>query len=355
MRLHAFLKLVVTRGASDLHLTAGRVPRIRINGVLHTIRHRPLVDGDIQEFLDEAMNSSQAKVFEERLNVDFAYTGHGLGRFRVNAYRHSGGLGLAIRSVAATVPRMAETGLPPIVASSISRGGGLVLVTGPSGSGKSTSLAAMVDTINRVRRGHIITLEDPIEFVHKPVQCAITQREIGPHAPTFADGLRGALREDPDVVLVGELRDLETIQLAITAAETGVQVLATLHTSGAVRCVDRIINVFPHRRQDQVRAMLAGSLRLVVSQQLVRRADGRGRMLAAEVLVNNPAAASVIRSGNSHKLTNVIQSGSRAGMQSLDVVLRSLVERGIITATDASERALDRTQFERMVIREEAA
>jgi twitching motility protein PilT len=228
-------------------------------------------------------------------------------------------------------------------------------VTGPTGSGKSTTLAGMVNHLNSTMKGHIITVEDPIEFVHHYRFSVVSQREIGTHAPTFAEALRSAGREDPDVIMVGEMRDMDTISLALTAAETGVMVLGTLHTNGAVRCVDRIINVFPAKRQDQVRTMLADSLRLVVSQQLVRKVDRTGRLVAAEVLVNTSAVSSMIRQGNTHKLINAIQAGTRAGMQSLDGVLMDLVRREIISGDEAYDHAVERSQFEQYVTQDAAA
>jgi twitching motility protein PilT len=223
---------------------------------------------------------------------------------------------------------------------------GLILVTGPTGSGKSTTLASMVDLLNSTRRGHIITIEDPIEFVHPVKKGVVTQREVGLHSPNFAEALRNAMREDPDVILVGELRDLDSIALALTAAETGIQVLATLHTASASRTIDRVVNVFPGRRQDQIRAMLAESLRMVVSQRLVRAAEGNRRLVAAEILINTHAAASMIRTGNSHKLESVIQSGGNVGMQGFDAVLKDMVRRKLIDPDEAHANALDRAAFE---------
>ena len=346
-RVATFLELAVKQGGSDLHLVSGQTPRIRINGVLEPVRFRELSTGDLELLLAEIITPEQRERLDARLSVDFAYEVPGLGRFRVNAYRHTHGLAAALRVVPDVVESLDRLGLPPVVREMVRQPKGLILVTGPTGSGKSTTLAAIVDHVNRTRRGHIITIEDPIEFVHDYRSCVVTQREIGTHAPTFADALRDAVREDPDVVLVGEMRDLETISLALTAAETGIQVLGTLHTNGAVRCVDRIVNVFPAGRQDQVRTMLADSLRLVISQQLVRLADGTGRRLAAEVLVNTPASAAMIRGGHTHRLTTVIQSGGRAGMQLLDSVLMDLLRQDLISGEDAHEHAVEKAQFER--------
>ena len=346
-RIDAFLELAVKQGGSDLHLVSGQAPRIRLNGVLHRVRFRELSVEDLTRVLDEIMEPRLREQFREHGSVDFAYQVPGLGRFRANVYRHARGIAAALRIVPEKVRRLDDLGLPPSVKAAVSQPKGLTLVTGPTGSGKSTTLAAMVDHINETRRGHIITIEDPIEFVHQAKKCSVTQREIGTHSPTFAEALRNAVRADPDVIMVGEVRDMETVSLALTAAETGVQVMTTLHTNGAARSVDRIVNVFPARRQDQVRTMLAESLRLIVSQQLLRTADGSARVLAAEVLVNTPAASSVIRSGQSHKLESVIQAGKRMGMQSLDGRLRELLREEVITEEEASEHAVDRSKFGR--------
>ncbi len=354
-RINSFLELAVKQGGSDLHLVSGEPPRIRIHGVLHKVRFRDLSSDDLERILDEFMETEVRQRFEAGGIVDFAYEAEGLGRFRVNVNRHLHGLAAVLRAIPNEVPRFDSLGLPPAVASVIEQPQGLTLVTGPTGSGKSTTLAAMIDQINATRRGHIVTIEDPIEFVHRAKQCVVTQRELLTHVPTFADALRHAVREDPDVVMVGELRDLDTIAMALTAAETGVQVLATLHTNGAVRCVDRVVNAFPARRQEQVRTMLAESLRMVVSQQLVRTADETGRVAVTEVLINTPAAAAVIRSGQSHKLMSVIQAGRKVGMQSLDTVLKEMVLQKRISSQDAYDRAVNRSQFERYLVREEAA
>ncbi len=354
-RIDTFLELVVKQGGSDLHLVSGEVPRIRINGNLQPVRFRELSTEDVEDMLGETMTREHKDQLAERSAVDFAYQAETAGRFRVNLYRHAGGLAAAMRVIPSIIPNLDTLGLPAIVKSTLEVPKGLILVTGPTGSGKSTTLAAMIDHVNQSRRGHIITIEDPIEFIHDFKKCLVTQREIGTHAPGFAEALRGAVREDPDVVLVGEMRDLETISLALTAAETGIQVFATLHTNGAVRSVDRIVNVFPPRRQDQVRTMLADTLRMVVSQQLVRRSDGAGRLVAAEVLISTHAVASMIRSGNSHKLTNAIQAGGRAGMQGLDAVLTDFVKRELISGEEAYDHAIDRTLFERYLVQDMAA
>ncbi len=352
-RIDSFLQLAVEQQGSDLHLVSGQAPRIRIHGQLQEVRFRSLSTEDLDDILREVLSPRQLAELSEKHAVDFAYDAPGVGRFRCNFSHHAGGTAAVLRTIPTQVPTLDDLGLPASLKLAVSQPKGLLLVTGPTGSGKSTTLAAMVDHINATRRGHIITIEDPIEFVHDYKQCVITQREVGTHATSFADALRGALREDPDVILVGELRDAETIALAVTAAETGIQILGTLHTSGAARAIDRILNVFPPRRQEQVRAMLADSLRLIVSQVLLRTGDGSGRIAAAEVLVNTHAVASMIRSGNTHKLESVLQTGSGSGMQSLDAALRRLVENAEISGEEAHLHAFDKSLFERFVARRE--
>jgi len=354
-RINSFLELAIQQRGSDLHLISGEPPRIRIHGALHAVRFRSLSVEDMQNILVEFMTGEQRQKFEEHLAVDFAYEAPGLGRFRAHVYRHHRGIGAALRAIPAQIPGIEELGLPPSVKSMVGYRKGLTLVTGPTGAGKSTTLASMIDRINAGSKGHIITIEDPIEFIHTFKQCVVSQREIGVHAPSFADALRSAVREDPDVIMVGELRDLESISLALTAAETGIQVLGTLHTKGAVGTVTRIVNVFPEKRQEMVRNMLSDGLRMIVSQQLVRTADNAGRVVVAEVLINTSAVASIIRSGQTHKLATVMQSGRKVGMQTLDAPLKELMLKKIITAEEAHEHASDRAQFERYILREEAA
>lgn len=345
-RIDAFLQLAVQQGGSDLHLVSGQTPRIRIHGSLHPIKFRDLSVDDMERLLFELMRDETKEELKTHLAVDFSYEAEGLGRFRVNAYAHRNGLAAVLRVVPSIVKSLEDLKLPTSIPAAIAKPSGLTLVTGPTGSGKSTTLAAMIDHINRTRKGHIITIEDPIEFVHQYKGCVITQREVGVHAPTFEMALKNALREDPDAILVGEMRDLETISLALTAAETGIQVFGTLHTNGAARTIDRIINVFPARRQEQIRSMLAEGLQLVVSQQLVPNAEGTGRFAVVEILVNNSAASSMIRSGKAHQLGQVIQSGARFGMQGLDGQLRELLRKGSITRDEAYRHAVEKNQFE---------
>jgi twitching motility protein PilT len=353
-RIDSFLQLLVGQGGSDLHMTSGDVPRVRLNGVLERVRFRELSVEDVENMFDEILTDEQRDQITHDSSLDFAYQSEIAGRFRVNYYRHVRGIAAALRFIPSQIPTLDGLGLPAAIRTTIELPKGLTLVTGPTGSGKSTTLAAIIDHIKQTRNGHIITIEDPIEFVHDCKRSLVTQREIGRHAPSFAEGLHAAIREDPDVILVGEMRDLETVMLALTAAETGTQVLATLHTNGASRSVERIVNLFPPRRQNQIRTALADSLRMVVSQQLLCKADGSGRIIATEVMINNHAIASMIRSGNSHKITNAIQAGGRAGMQSLDATLHQLVKDAKITGEEAYEHAVDRTAFERFLSTEAA-
>ena len=354
-RINTFLELTIKQDGSDLHVVSGLTPRVRIHGRLEPIRFRELSSEEILRILSEFMTPAQRGRLERDQAVDFAYVVDGLGRFRVNVYRHVGGVAAVFRVIASRTPSLEATGMPSVVANTVSTPRGLTLVTGPTGSGKSTTLAGMVDHINATRKGHIVTIEDPIEFLHTYRSCVITQREVGTHSPSFHEALRDALREDPDVILVGEMRDLETIQLALTAAETGVQVLGTLHTTGAVRSIDRLISVFPARVHEQVRSVLADSLRMVVSQQLVRKADGAGRVAVPEVLINTQAAASMIRKGRTHQLASVIQAGSRQGMCSLDARLQELVRTEVITGEEAYEHAIDKGPFERYLLEDALA
>ena len=354
-RIDAFLELAVKQGGSDLHLLSGQVPRVRVSGDLQPVPFRELSAQDLDGFLDEIVPHEHRAALAAGRAVDFAYVSGIAGRFRASVYRHRTGTAAVLRAIASSPPTLDSIRLPEVVKHVLSIGKGLVLVTGPTGSGKSTTLAAMVDHLNKTRRGHILTLEDPIEFLHSYEHCVITQREIGVHAPSFAEGLRNALREDPNVILVGDMRDLETINLALSAAETGVLVLGTLHTSGAIRTMDRIVNVFPGSRQEQVRTMLADCLRMVVSQRLVKRLDGGQRQVAAEILINTIAVTAMIRQGNTHKLHSVLQSSQRLGMQSLDGVLQDLVRREVISGEEALEHAVDRQLFDRYLSGEAAA
>jgi twitching motility protein PilT len=344
-RINTFLELVVNQKGSDLHLMSGQPPRIRLYGDLMPIKYRELSADETAALLAETMTDEVRQHFEARYSLDFAYEVPGLARFRVNAFRHLHGLGAVFRVIPNAIRTLETLGGPPVLSSLCREKNGLILVTGPTGSGKSTTLAAMIDCINRTRRGHIITIEDPVEFMHQRQGCLMSHREVGVHTPSFAAALHSALREDPDVILVGELRDLETMSLAVTAAETGLLVFATLHTNSAAATVDRVINVFPASDQPRLRTMLSTSLRSVISQQLVRRADGRGQVVACEVLINNPAIANLIREGKTHQIAGVLERSALLGMQSLDNALRSLLDAQLITPQEAYQRAIHKQAF----------
>ncbi|HSB71794.1 MAG TPA: type IV pilus twitching motility protein PilT [Candidatus Methylomirabilis sp.] len=345
-RIDSFLELVVRQNGSDLHLVAGNPPRIRLYGELFPVKYRDLTPEETADLIAETMTESVRRAFESRHSLDYAYEVGGFARFRVNAFRHLGGLGAVLRVIRTTIQTLDELNMPPVLKTFCKQRKGLILVTGPTGSGKSTTLAAMIDYINQDRKEHIVTIEDPVEFIHPRKNCLISQREIGLNADSFATALRSSLREDANVVLVGELRDLETIGLAVTAAETGILVLATLHTSSAAATVDRMVNVFPAREQALIRSMLSTSLCGVVSQQLVRRADGKGMLAAVEVLVNNAAVANILREGKTELLASVIQAGALVGMQSLDNSLRNLVDAKLITGGEAYRKASNKAAFE---------
>jgi len=346
-RVDAFLELVVKQNGSDLHLVASNPPRVRLNGDTYSIKYRELSSSETEDFLYEIMSKAEIKTFESESNLDFAYQIDGLARFRVNIFKHLDGVGAVFRVIPSDIKTINELGLPPVIKNLSRQRKGLVLVTGPTGSGKSTTLAAMIDYINSERKGHIITIEDPIEFIHQNKGSLISQREVGDHTKNFASALHSALREDPDVILVGELRDLETIHLALTAAEMGILVMATLHTSSAASSIDRVINVFPPGEEAYVRTMLSTSLCGVVSQQLLRTADSKGRIAAIEILINSPAIANVIREGKSEQMENIIQSGGMQGMQLMDTALKRLLDAKLITGDDAYMKARNKADFER--------
>lgn len=324
-------------GASDVHLTAHSPVMLRINGELRQAGQGKLAPEDTQALARQLMEEPQYTQFLDSGDADFAYSIEGLCRFRVNAYRQRGAVGLTIRLIPSAIPSLEHLGMPLIVQEFASKPQGLVLVTGPTGSGKSTTLAAMIDYINRTRREHIVTLEDPIEFQHAHNKSIINQREVGIDTSSFGRGLRAALRQDPDVVLVGEMRDLETISTAITAAETGHLVFGTLHTADAPQTIDRIIDVFPPAAQQQIRIQLAAVLLGVLAQRLLPTADGTGRVAAIEILVNTPAIANLIRSEKVHQIRSIMQTSKSAGMQTMDGALRELVQQKQITVKEARQ------------------
>ena len=326
------LREAADKGASDLHLSAGEPPLLRVHGDLVRIDHPAVTPEQVTELVNSIMSDAQRATFEAEHEVDFACELEGKGRFRVNVFVHSRGPGAVLRTIPTKIPALDTLHMPPVLKELCTRERGLVLVTGPTGSGKSTTLAAMVDVINQTWDAHILTIEDPIEFVHPPKRCLVNQREVGPHTNSFSNALRSALREDPDVILIGEMRDLETISLALTAAETGHLVFGTLHTSSAPKTIDRIIDVFPAGQQGQIRTMLSESLEAVVAQTLLKKKGG-GRVAACEVLIGTPAVRNLIREGKLHQITSMMQTGQRLGMQTLDMGLADLVKRGLIEPT----------------------
>ncbi|NPV26186.1 MAG: type IV pilus twitching motility protein PilT [Firmicutes bacterium] len=338
MLIQHLLEMVIAQNASDLHLTVGVPPVLRIDGHLTPIESEALTPEHTAELANQLFTPKLREKFNQDGQVDFSYSLPQRGRFRVNVYKQRGCTGLAIRLIPYRVPTLAELGLPEVLKTLTRRPKGLVLVTGPTGSGKSTTLAAMIEQINTERSGHIITLEDPIEYLHRHKKCVINQREIGLDTPSFAQGLRAALRQDPDVILVGEMRDLETIATAITAAETGHLVLATLHTVDAAQTIDRIIDVFPPNQQQQIRVQLAATLQGVVAQQLLPRADGRGRVAALEIMLVTPAIRNLIREGKTHQIISSLQTGGKLGMQTMEQALRNLVQSGLVTREEAMLR-----------------
>jgi twitching motility protein PilT len=341
---------VVKRNASDLHLTAGVPPMLRQRGRLGPLEGYPkLTPEDTREFIYSILTTEQRRRLEIDLQLDFAYVVPGHARFRVNAYFQRGAVAAAFRLIPSEIVPIDQLGLPPIVHELARRPRGIVLVTGPTGSGKSTSLAAMIDEINRTREDHIITIEDPIEFVHAHRRSMINQRELGNDATSFAAALKGALREDPDVILVGEMRDLETISTALTAAETGHLVFATLHTQDAPQTIDRVIDVFTPAQQAQIRVQLSVTLQGVITQQLLPTADGSARCVACEVLVPTPAVRNLIREGKIHQLPSVIQTGTAHGMQSMDAALATLVRAGTITQELAEGRSSTPEELRRLL------
>ncbi|MBU1666072.1 MAG: type IV pilus twitching motility protein PilT [Gammaproteobacteria bacterium] len=345
MEISELLAFSVKNKASDLHLSAGLPPMIRVHGDIRRINLPALDNSATRSMIYDVMSDSQRKHYEEFLEVDFAFELPNIARFRVNAFTQERGAGAVFRTIPSQVLTLEELEAPRIFKEISDQPRGIVLVTGPTGSGKSTTLASMVDYVNENLSGHILTIEDPIEFVHKSKKCLINQREVGPHTRGFAEALRSALREDPDIILVGELRDLETIRLALTGAETGHLVFATLHTSSAAKTVDRIVDVFPAAEKEMVRSMLSESLRAVISQTLLKRKDGGGRVAAHEIMIGTPAIRNLIRENKVAQMYSSIQTGQSIGMQTLDQALTDLVRRNVIASADARAVAMNKDNF----------
>src|SRR3979411_995755 len=345
MDISELLAFSVKNKASDLHLSSGLPPMIRVHGDVRRINLPPLEHKDVHGMIYDIMNDGQRKAYEENLECDFSFAIPGLARFRVNAFVQNRGAAAAMRTIPSKILSLEELRTPKIFAEIVDQPRGIVLVTGPTGSGKSTTLAPMVNQLNENEQGHILTIEDPIEFVHESKKCLINQREVGPHTLSFANALRSALREDPDIILVGEMRDLETIRLAMTAAETGHLVFGTLHTSSAAKTIDRIIDVFPAEEKEMIRAMLSESLRAVISQALLKTKDGSGRAAVHEIMICTPAIRNLIREAKVAQMYSAIQTGQSFGMQTLDQNLLELVKRNIISVDEARGKAMNKDNF----------
>ncbi len=347
-KIDGYLTKALESNASDLHFLSGDPVRARIHGGLQTLIPDRLETEHVQEAVFEIMDGTAQRHFQEHDAADFAYEIPGVSRFRVNAFRHLNGVGAIFRAIPSKAMTLDDLDMPPVVHQLCKHSSGMILVTGKTGSGKSTTLAAMIDEMNRRMKGHILTIEDPIEFVHKAKGCLISQREVGVHSPNFAEALHSALREDPDVVLVGEMRDLETISIAVTAAEMGILVMGTLHTNGAGQTVDRIINSFPADKQSHIRTMISTSLRGVISQQLLPTIHKPGRAAALEIMINTTAVANLIRQGKLDQLETAIQSGGGIGMKSMDNALMELVEKGWVSGKEAYLQANNKHKFEQV-------
>lgn len=344
-KIDAFFQLMHEQGASDLHLVSGQQPVIRMRGDLERIKYDVLTNDGLKALLYEITPEHKIKVFEETGDVDFAYEIPGLARYRANFFQQKYGVAAVFREIPSKILTCEQLALPPVLSKLAQLPRGLVLVTGPTGSGKSTTLAAIIDEANRTRKDHIITVEDPIEFVHQSQSCVVNHREVGVHTKTFSSALRGALREDPDIILVGELRDLETISLAVEAASTGHLVFGTLHTTSAPKTVDRIIEVFPSSEQAQIRSTLADGLRAVIAQVLFKRVDIKGRCAALEILIATAAVRNLIREAKTFQIPSMMQTGKKYGMQLLDDAIMDYVNKGWISPDEAYNKANDKAKF----------
>ncbi|MFZ1624031.1 MAG: PilT/PilU family type 4a pilus ATPase [Gammaproteobacteria bacterium] len=348
-RIDAFLKLGLAQGCSDIHLAVGVPPMLRMHGDLMPIKFRDLGDTELDGYIAEILTANQRKRFDEGHDLDFSYVSEDRGRFRVNVFRKETGIGATFRFIPGEVPTLESLDLPAVVRKLCDHHQGMILVTGSTGTGKSTTLAAMIDHLNSTQNANIISLEDPIEFIHRSKQSQVIQRELGTHLPSFADGIRASLREDPDVILVGELRDAETIQMAMTAAETGHLVLGTLHTTGAVKTIDRIIDALPGDMREQSKSFLGQSLNAVITQTLVKTPDGRGRKAIVEVMVMTRAIAKLIMTDQTHQIPAQLQTGKDLGMQMMDQALLDAIQRKLIDPDDAFRFATDKAMFQRFV------
>ncbi len=344
-KIDAFFKLMNDQGASDLHLVSGQPPALRIRGDMERIKYKVLENDELKAMLYEIAPEHKVKTFEETGDVDFGYEIPGIARYRANFFMQKYGVAAVFRQIPEHIMSAEELGLPTVVSKLATLPRGLVLVTGPTGSGKSTTLAAIIDVANRNRKDHIITVEDPIEFVHESKGCIINHREVGLHTKSFSAALKGALREDPDIILVGEMRDLETISLAVEASATGHLVFATLHTTSAPKTVDRVIEVFPASEQAQIRSTLADGIRAVIAQVLFKRVDKKDRCVALEIMIANPAVRNLIRESKTHQIPSMIQTGRKYGMQLLDDAIMELLDKGWISADEAYTKANDKGKF----------
>ena len=344
-KIDAFFKLMNEQGASDLHLVAGQPPALRIRGEMERVKYKTLDNDELKAMLYEIAPEHKVKEFEETGDIDFGYDVLGIARYRSNFFMQKYGVAAVFRQIPEQIMTAEQLGLPEVISKLASLPRGLVLVTGPTGSGKSTTLSSIIDVANRTRKDHIITVEDPIEFVHQSKSCIVNHREVGLHTKSFSTALRGALREDPDIILVGEMRDLETISLAIEAASTGHLVFSTLHTSSAAKTVDRIIEVFPADQQNQIRSTLSDGLRAIIAQVLFKRVDKKGRSPALEILIATPAVRNLVREGKTHQIASMIQTGKKYGMRLLDDSIMDMLNKGWISADDAYAKSNDKGKF----------